>query len=656
MKFYQRLKFKLSIIIVLSILLPLIVVSIIQLEMSITELRSSTNTLTTNIVNSTKYEIEAYLNSSESLILSMAELNIIKNMDSARMDDLLKSTVKNSKLVEEIYVLNMSGDQIYKTSGELGNRATREYFKIAAAGQTNFSNIIISISKGEPIIVLATPIKKNNKVLGVLGFTIDLSFLNTITSRKILGSNSQVFIVEKKGQVIAHYDDKVIPGDSSYANLEPVKNALLWKNDIISYKDDNEEFLAAYNYISKSKWGIIAQLPTKDAFKSVSKQSKAVLILTGLAVVLGLILATLIANYISKPIGLLKNQIEIASKGDFSENVPNKLLKRTDELGLLGKSYQFTIESIRKIIGDIKLTTDNTKISSEIISRLSKEMGTASDEIALTIGEIAEGATSQAIETSSGLSLTHELANKVSDVKVTLDTSIDQTKIMSKNNKTISSIFSEIVSVFEKTTTNLDENVNQMTQLLDKSKSIGGIVDTIKGLTDQTNLLALNASIEAARAGEHGKGFAVVANEVRVLAEQSDSAADGIQVIIREITNLIQSLHTSSKENKETIIEADSTLSKSKVQISIMDETVNNMTLNIDELAIIINEINDLKDRVLSTISSVSTVSQESAAATEEISASTEEQSASVSEIIDSIYKLDDMITDLKNSTELFKI
>ena len=103
----------------------------------------------------------------------------------------------------------------------------------------------------------------------------------------------------------------------------------------------------------------------------------------------------------------------------------------------------------------------------------------ASDEFAMSIGEISRQAASSA-----------ELAREANSAACEADTTIS----------------------------NLSESATE----------IGQIVDMIQSIAKRTNLLALNASIEAARGGEAGRGFAVVASEVKELAAQTSQATEKV--------------------------------------------------------------------------------------------------------------------------------
>lgn len=73
----------------------------------------------------------------------------------------------------------------------------------------------------------------------------------------------------------------------------------------------------------------------------------------------------------------------------------------------------------------------------------------------------------------------------------------------------------------------------------DRAGKISTVVTTINKISDQTALLSLNAAIEAEKAGEYGKGFSVVAREIRRLADQTATATDEIESVVREMQSSV---------------------------------------------------------------------------------------------------------------------
>ena len=110
-------------------------------------------------------------------------------------------------------------------------------------------------------------------------------------------------------------------------------------------------------------------------------------------------------------------------------------------------------------------------------------------------------------------------------------------------------------------TTNYLAEVNQSMDKLEKSISaVYSVVDSIKSNTSRTKMLSLNASIEAARAGEYGKGFTIVANEMGKLAQMSAESVTGINETLNEmtmsiddVTKAIDKINEVSCNNSETV-------------------------------------------------------------------------------------------------------
>ena len=213
----------------------------------------------------------------------------------------------------------------------------------------------------------------------------------------------------------------------------------------------------------------------------------------------------------------LLEEIENASQGDLTVRAE----LTAGDIGIIGDVFNSIIESLRKIVVQVKQATGqvNTSLSDneKAIQQLADEAVAQMDEISTTQNSVEHMSLSiQAVANN---------ARQAAEVARIASTTAQESGIAM--DQTVESIFGLRSTVAETT--------KKVKQLGEASQQISQVILLINEIALKTNLLAVNASIEAAHAGDEGQGFAVVANEVGQLAEQSAAATKEIEHIVKTI-------------------------------------------------------------------------------------------------------------------------
>ncbi|MBD3266244.1 HAMP domain-containing protein [bacterium] len=307
----------------------------------------------------------------------------------------------------------------------------------------------------------------------------------------------------------------------------------------------------------------------KQMLAAASTTRQGVLTMSLIAIIVGIVLAYILARGLIGPILRGVTFAQTIASGDFTQSLD---IDQKDEIGQLAYALNQMSANLNSVMQGIQQAAEQVASSSEELSASSQNLANAASEQAANLEE-------------SSASI-HELAG-----------SIDQNKESAINTDGVSS----------KAADEAEQGGHAVAETVDAMKQIAEKINIINDIADQTNLLALNAAIEAARAGEMGKGFAVVAVEVRKLAERSQVAAN-------EIVNLANN-SVGTAEKAGTIIGE-------------VVPSVRNATKLVQEISQRCMEQAESSEQIRGAMEQLDQVTQQNSSTSEETASASEELSA----------------------------
>ena len=419
------------------------------------------------------------------------------------------------------------------------------------------------------------------------------------------------------------------------------------------YKDEHGVHKTHYYPIPESDTVIaVSQDATSitDLQRTIIFVSIALLLLGS---ILGIVIPSIIARRITKPLQELVRFTEIIARGDLT---PTVQLKSTDEIGRLAFGFDHMKNELSSMIKHVNTATDNVVTSTSELAYSAEQMSEIVNQSTVASQEVSTASESLTVAANQNLTALEQITAGIQDIADSSSKVAAETLEVRDAAEQGSQLINDSIEGIHTINQSVQASMKTTETMHIRSSQIEKIIEMITDISDQINLLALNAAIEAARAGDAGRGFSVVASEVRKLAEQSAASANQIRALINEMQiGSRQSVEAMAKVY--TDVERETTIVNDAGQaFGNILKKIKNITDNVHSVSATVQEISAGSEQILAstqdTVQSLATSSDH----TQNIAASMEEQLASMEEMVATTDALDSLANELKFEISKFRV
>ena len=397
--------------------------------------------------------------------------------------------------------------------------------------------------------------------------------------------------------------------------------------------------------------------PHSEVNEMVSDAPKPIFWASLVLIIVSIIVANFVTKTIEKSLDITNECMEDLTQGNLTKKEGiEKYTKAKNELGAVTTNIAALQDRLSGIVSDIKNNSNELMDSESQIHQIANVCNNASSEISKAIEDIAHGSITQAEELDFANNEVINIGSAIDEISNNIGQSADLVKMMMTSSQKTRDVFQEFREANVKTAESIDQISTQIMNSADASQQIVQAVEMINDIASQTSLLSLNASIEAARAGESGKGFAVVADEIKKLSEQSAGSA-------QDIKNVVDALSVENDKNikmagelKGILEQQNEIMEQSVAELKQLLEYIEQTKDGLDVIGDNSAQINEIKDKLINTISSLTTIAEGNAAASEQTTASMQELNANVNMLNVSTEKLNEVATELNEKIDFFTL
>ncbi|MBE5917270.1 MAG: methyl-accepting chemotaxis protein [Pseudobutyrivibrio ruminis] len=435
-----------------------------------------------------------------------------------------------------------------------------------------------------------------------------------------------------------------------------------WETDY-DFQTGNGDFMAWISDFDSARNSLSEMSDIVESWAALEKEHneqivhtaiiRSAIIFLVISIILLALAIYLIMN-ITKNMKGIKNAVVRISGGDFVTKIkPNTFIADFESIGTSLESMRHDLRNaLVKVIDHAHDVNEKAELTKDNISASQH----TTNDISSAVYDIAEGATAMAQDVSSTSTITSSIGDAVDNVLASANKNLNNGQAVFEESTKLKEKLEQIKIQDQNTDSIAGEVANSVGETANVVSQISEAAEGIINISSQTNLLALNASIEAARAGEAGKGFAVVADNIKNLAEETNTLAGEITGMLATITHYSDTNKRLAEEIKEATANETIALEDMSVSFEEMLKLLQETEEGNKQIVELVNNVNDGKNNIMNSVDSLSAISQENAASTEETSASLAQLDSNMGAVVDQANELQQIAEALTENVRFFQV
>ncbi|WDP92982.1 MAG: zinc-ribbon domain-containing protein [Desulfobacter sp.] len=299
-------------------------------------------------------QVDEWLDKNIRVLKAVTKLPAIQSMEPENQREILNAIQREYPWIYLVFTTDMKGLNIARSDGKpLKNYGDRQYVKTIVNGSDLAWQTLIGKTSKKPALVLAVPVIKDGKPVGLIAAAMTRSAISERVTRFKLGNTGSGFLVDNNGKAVAHQNNAFVLKQKNMSAHPLIDAAKAGRKDRVEFIDADGKTAIGFTAQTAMGWTLAIQQDKDEALAPLKQARKSAILLLCVTLAVVVIIALIASRSLVRPIKELTDAANRISVGDMDVEIKsrskNEIGDLADAITRLQDSIQISISRLQRL-------------------------------------------------------------------------------------------------------------------------------------------------------------------------------------------------------------------------------------------------------------------------------------------------------------------